>query len=43
METFYGSRAGAKLARAIQTRLATRLKTRNRGVKLRAFKVLRQT
>ena len=43
VETFYGSRAGAKLARAIQTRLATRLKTRNRGVKLRAFKVLRQT
>lgn len=43
VETFYGSPAGAKLARAIQSRLATRLKTRNRGMKQRAFKVLRQT
>ena len=43
VETFYGGPAGSKLARAIQTRLASRLKTHNRGVKQRSFKVLRQT
>jgi N-acetylmuramoyl-L-alanine amidase len=43
VETFYGGPAGSKLARAIQTRLASRLKTRNRGVKQRNFKVLRLT
>lgn len=43
VETFYGGAASVKLARAIQTRMASRLKTRNRGVKIRAYKVLRQT
>lgn len=43
VETFYGGAAGSKLARAIQTRLASRLKTQNRGVKQRNFKVLRLT
>lgn len=43
VETFYGGAAGSKLARAIQTRLASRLKTQNRGVKQRDFKVLRLT
>jgi N-acetylmuramoyl-L-alanine amidase len=43
VETFYAGPAGSKLARAIQTRLASRLKTQNRGVKQRSFKVLRQT
>jgi len=43
VETFYGGHAGRILARAIQTRLASRLKTQNRGVKQRSFKVLSQT
>jgi N-acetylmuramoyl-L-alanine amidase len=43
VETFYGGPAGRKLAQSIQSRLATRLKTSNRGVKPRSFKVLRLT
>ena len=43
VETFYGGAASLKLAKAIQTRMAGRLKTRNRGVKTRNFKVLRLT
>jgi len=43
VETFYGGPAGMTLAKAIQSRLAARLKTANRGAKQRGFKVLRQT
>jgi N-acetylmuramoyl-L-alanine amidase len=42
-ETFYAGPAGRKIAQAIQRRLAPRLKTNNRGVKQRSFKVLRLT
>ena len=43
VETFYGGPAGRKLAQPIQSRLAARLKTTNRGIKQRSFKVLRLT
>ncbi len=42
-ETFYAGAAGRRLAQAIQSRLAPRLKTKNRGLKQRSFKVLRLT
>jgi N-acetylmuramoyl-L-alanine amidase len=43
VETFYAGPAGRKLAKSIQSRLAPRLKTSNRGVKHHAYKVLRLT
>jgi N-acetylmuramoyl-L-alanine amidase len=43
VETFYAGPAGRKLAQSIQSRLASRLKTNNRGVKRRSYKVLRLT
>jgi N-acetylmuramoyl-L-alanine amidase len=43
VETFYAGPAGRKLAVAIQGRLASRLKTSNRGVKQKSYKVLRLT
>ncbi|WP_367873686.1 N-acetylmuramoyl-L-alanine amidase [Luteolibacter sp. Populi] len=43
VETFYGGAASRAIAQAVQSRLAARLKTNNRGVKLRDYKVLRET
>lgn len=42
-EIFYGGPSSRKLAKSIQGRLASRLKTRDRGVKIRPYKVLRLT
>lgn len=43
VEAFYAGPAGRKLAQSIQSRLASRLKTSNRGIKQRSYKVLRLT
>ena len=43
IETFYLSREGRKIATQVQGRLASSLKSRNRGVKSANFKVLRST
>ena len=43
VETFHTGQAGRKLAQSIQSRLAARLKTNNRGVKQRSYKILRLT
>jgi N-acetylmuramoyl-L-alanine amidase len=43
VETFYAGQAGRKLAQSIQSRLAPRLKTNNRGVKRKSYKILRLT
>ncbi len=43
IESFYYSSNGRKLASAIQSSLASRIRTKNRGLKKRSYKVLMKT
>lgn len=43
IETYYLSREGRKIASKVQKRLVKGLKTKNRGIKFRNYKVLRDT